>query len=93
MHYGHSCLVPIHETKGINLLYIFVNIDINLTHFLDTLRNNFSKEKKLAIVSTIQFVASLQVFYYFEYSKFFIIKHKKKLKRVFIYNFKKKFRP
>lgn len=61
VHYGHSCLIPIYETKGIHLLYVFVNIDINLTHFFDIIRDNFTKDKKLAIVSTIQFVASLQV--------------------------------
>lgn len=61
VHYGHSCLVPITDTVGINLLYVFVNIDMNLSNFVDTLKANFQKEKKLAFVSTIQFVASLQV--------------------------------
>jgi len=61
VHYGHSCLVPIQDTKGINLLYVFVQIDANLGHFIDTLRANFTAEQLLALVSTIQFVASLQV--------------------------------
>jgi len=60
VHYGHSCLVPIQATPGIHMLYVFVNIDVNLSHFLDTVRANFDKEKRLAFVSTIQFVASLQ---------------------------------
>uniref|UniRef100_A0A914CAT0 2-(3-amino-3-carboxypropyl)histidine synthase subunit 1 n=1 Tax=Acrobeloides nanus TaxID=290746 RepID=A0A914CAT0_9BILA len=60
VHYGHSCLVPIQETSGIHLLYIFVNIDINLSHLLDIVEANFKPNQKLALVSTIQFVASLQ---------------------------------
>jgi 2-(3-amino-3-carboxypropyl)histidine synthase len=59
VHYGHSCLVPIQDTEGISLLYIFVNIDVNLSHLLDTLKKNFTG-KSLALVSTVQFVASLQ---------------------------------
>ncbi|VDK48370.1 unnamed protein product [Anisakis simplex] len=60
VHYGHSCLVPIQDTDGIAMLYIFVNIDMNLSHFIDTLKANFSQRDKLALVSTIQFVAALQ---------------------------------
>uniref|UniRef100_F1L745 2-(3-amino-3-carboxypropyl)histidine synthase subunit 1 n=1 Tax=Ascaris suum TaxID=6253 RepID=F1L745_ASCSU len=61
VHYGHSCLVPIQDTEGIAMLYVFVNIDINLSDFIDAVKVNFKKENKLALVSTIQFVASLQV--------------------------------
>lgn len=60
MHYGHSCLVPIQDTQGITVLYVFVNIDMNLSHLVDAVTENF-KGKSLALVSTIQFVASLQV--------------------------------
>jgi 2-(3-amino-3-carboxypropyl)histidine synthase len=61
VHYGHSCLIPIQHTVGIHLLYVFVNIDINISHFLDTVKANFLPGKELALVSTIQFAASLQV--------------------------------
>lgn len=60
VHYGHSCLIPIQHTVGIHLLYVFVNIDINISHFLDTVKANFLPGKELALVSTIQFAASLQ---------------------------------
>ncbi|KAF7640405.1 2-(3-amino-3-carboxypropyl)histidine synthase subunit 1 [Meloidogyne graminicola] len=63
VHYAHSCLVPIQHTVGIHLLYIFVNIDIQITHFFDTIKQHFESSKnsiKIALVSTIQFVASLQ---------------------------------
>ena len=48
-------------SMGFMISFRFVNIDMNLSHFLDTVRANFDKEKHLAFVSTIQFVASLQV--------------------------------
>ena len=61
VHYGHSCLVPIQDTAGIQMLYIFVNIDVNLSHFLTVAELHLKELGTLALVSTIQFVASLQV--------------------------------
>ena len=43
------------------MLYIFVDIKIDTGHFIDTLRYNFEPGSRLALVSTIQFVAALQV--------------------------------
>lgn len=63
VHYGHSCLVPIDSTKGIKMLYVFVDIKLDATHFVDTVRYNFEAGTSLAIVSTIQFVATLQAVY------------------------------
>ncbi|XP_069040251.1 2-(3-amino-3-carboxypropyl)histidine synthase subunit 1 isoform X2 [Lepisosteus oculatus] len=60
VHYGHSCLVPIDSTAGIKMLYVFVDIQIDTPHFLDTVRFNFPRGSSLALVSTIQFVAALQ---------------------------------
>eukprot|EP00042_Codosiga_hollandica_P049738 m.583017 g.583017 ORF g.583017 m.583017 type:complete len:392 (+) comp57949_c0_seq39:202-1377(+) len=59
IHYGHSCLVPI-DTTTIAMLYVFVDIQIDLSHWIETVRFNFQPKSKLAIVSTIQFVAALQ---------------------------------
>ena len=53
--------MPIDATLGIKMLYVFVDIKIDLVHFLDTLRHNFKQGSSLALVSTIQFVAALQV--------------------------------
>ncbi|XP_060076966.1 2-(3-amino-3-carboxypropyl)histidine synthase subunit 1-like [Ylistrum balloti] len=61
IHYGHSCLVPIDKTEGIQMLYVFVDIKIDTAHFLETIHHNFSPGSHLAFVSTIQFVAALQV--------------------------------
>nr|NVI70992.1 putative diphthamide biosynthesis protein 1 [Cucujiformia] len=60
IHYGHSCLVPIDQTEGVKVLYIFVDIKIDPLHFLETIKYNFEKSVKLALVSTIQFLSTLQ---------------------------------
>ena len=43
------------------MLYVFVDIKIDTAHFVDTVKYNFPTGSKLAFVSTIQFVAALQV--------------------------------
>lgn len=40
--------------------YIFVDIQIDIAHFVDSIQANFEKSSRLALVSTIQFVTSLQ---------------------------------
>nr|XP_057936421.1 2-(3-amino-3-carboxypropyl)histidine synthase subunit 1 isoform X2 [Doryrhamphus excisus] len=60
VHYGHSCLVPVDSTAGIKMLYVFVDIQMDNGHFLDTVKFNFTPGQSLALVSTIQFVAALQ---------------------------------
>ncbi|XP_037534175.1 2-(3-amino-3-carboxypropyl)histidine synthase subunit 1 [Nematolebias whitei] len=60
VHYGHSCLIPIDSTAGIKMLYVFVDIQMDNAHFLDTVKFNYLPGKSLALVSTIQFVAALQ---------------------------------
>lgn len=59
VHYGHSCLVPIDVTKGIKVLYIFVDIKIDTVHFLNTVKQNFPVGASLGLVSTIQFLSTL----------------------------------
>ncbi|CAG9768170.1 unnamed protein product [Ceutorhynchus assimilis] len=61
VHYGHSCLVPIDQTSGIKVLYIFVDIKIDPLHFIETIKMNFEPSTKMGLVSTIQFVTTLQV--------------------------------
>lgn len=62
IHYGHSCLVPIDITNNIQVLYVFVDIKIDLNHLIETIKLNINKEEEncLALVSTIQFVSSIQ---------------------------------
>lgn len=59
VHYGHSCLIPVDQTTGIKVLYVFVDIKIDSVHFINSVKHNFPTTKHLALVSTIQFVASL----------------------------------
>ena len=61
VHYGHSCLVPISVTRDIQCLYVFVDIKIDIRHFIETVRLNFKPDSRLVMVGTIQFTASLQV--------------------------------
>ncbi|XP_046400209.1 2-(3-amino-3-carboxypropyl)histidine synthase subunit 1 [Ischnura elegans] len=61
VHYGHSCLIPVSITD-IPVLYVFVDIQIDLDHFIETVCQNFPHDQpsnRLALVSTIQFVKSL----------------------------------
>uniref|UniRef100_A0A663MKB8 2-(3-amino-3-carboxypropyl)histidine synthase subunit 1 n=1 Tax=Athene cunicularia TaxID=194338 RepID=A0A663MKB8_ATHCN len=60
VHYGHSCLIPIDATQGLKMLYVFVDIKIDTSHFLETIRFNFTAGTSLALVSTIQFVSTVQ---------------------------------
>ncbi|XP_037934079.1 2-(3-amino-3-carboxypropyl)histidine synthase subunit 1 [Teleopsis dalmanni] len=61
VHYGHSCLIPIDQTNEIKVLYVFVDIKIDPLHFLDSVKLNFKPEDgQIALVSTIQFVTTLQ---------------------------------
>ncbi|XP_049879239.1 2-(3-amino-3-carboxypropyl)histidine synthase subunit 1 [Pectinophora gossypiella] len=59
VHYGHSCLIPIDQTSNIKVLYIFVDIKIDPSHFVETIKVNFRPKSHLALVSTIQFVTTL----------------------------------
>lgn len=59
VHYGHSCLIPVDQTKDIKVLYIFVDIKIDAVHFIESVKKNFPTSEKLAFVSTIQFVSTL----------------------------------
>ncbi|XP_071621062.1 2-(3-amino-3-carboxypropyl)histidine synthase subunit 1 isoform X2 [Heliangelus exortis] len=60
VHYGHSCLIPIDATQGLKMLYVFVDIKIDTSHFLETICFNFAAGTSLALVSTIQFVSTVQ---------------------------------
>jgi len=59
VHYGHSCLIPINPSN-MKMLYVFVDIKLDTAHLLASLRHNFTPGSHLALVSTIQFVSSLQ---------------------------------
>lgn len=60
VHYGHSCLVPVDSmSAGIKTLYVFVTIGIDVEHLVTTIERNFLIGKRVALVGTIQFNATL----------------------------------
>ncbi|XP_018357646.1 PREDICTED: diphthamide biosynthesis protein 1 [Trachymyrmex cornetzi] len=60
VHYGHSCLIPVDQTAGIKVLYVFVNIKIDISHCVDCLKVTLPITTKIALVSTIQFATTVQ---------------------------------
>lgn len=60
VHYGHSCLVPVDSiSQDIKTLYVFVTIGIDVEHLVATIERNFLAGKRIALVGTIQFNATL----------------------------------
>ncbi|XP_047366473.1 2-(3-amino-3-carboxypropyl)histidine synthase subunit 1 isoform X1 [Vespa velutina] len=60
IHYGHSCLIPIDQTIGIKVLYVFVNISIDIVHCIESIKATLLVISKISLISTIQFVGTLQ---------------------------------
>lgn len=60
VHYGHSCLVSIKDCVLKNMMYVFVEIDIDIQHLVDTINKFIPKESKLLACATIQFVSSMR---------------------------------
>nr|XP_012235566.1 PREDICTED: diphthamide biosynthesis protein 1 [Linepithema humile] len=60
IHYGHSCLIPVDQTVGIKVLYVFVTIRIDISHCVECLRVTLPVTAKLALCGTIQFVTTIQ---------------------------------
>lgn len=58
--------VPIDSTGGIKMLYVFVDIQVDNAHFLDTVKFNFTPGQSMALVCTVQFAAALQVIVWFQ---------------------------
>ena len=58
IHYCHSCLLP--STKClVEILYVFVEINIDIDHLVKTIEFNFEKDYYLYLISSIQFNSSL----------------------------------
>jgi 2-(3-amino-3-carboxypropyl)histidine synthase len=60
VHYGHSCLISIKDCVIANMMYVFVEIGIDLQHFVDTVKALVKPSTRVACISTIQFVSSLR---------------------------------
>jgi 2-(3-amino-3-carboxypropyl)histidine synthase len=60
VHYGHSCLISIKDCTLPNMMYVFVEIDIDVSHFVDTIKALVPSHTKVCCIATIQFVSSLR---------------------------------
>mmetsp|Transcript_22097 Transcript_22097/g.35699 ORF Transcript_22097/g.35699 Transcript_22097/m.35699 type:complete len:443 (-) Transcript_22097:104-1432(-) len=60
VHYGHSCLVPVDPTGPIKMLYVFVEIGINVKHLVSTVEANFKPGDNIILAGTIQFTAAVR---------------------------------
>lgn len=58
VHYGHSCLVPI-DVSTIQMLYVFVEIAIDTSHLVRSLKANFQPDTKMVLAGTIQFATAM----------------------------------
>jgi 2-(3-amino-3-carboxypropyl)histidine synthase len=60
VHYGHSCLISIKDCLLANMMYVFVEIGIDVKHLVDTVKALVDPGEKVALVATIQFVSSMR---------------------------------
>ncbi|WCJ18456.1 2-(3-amino-3-carboxypropyl)histidine synthase subunit 1 [Euphorbia peplus] len=59
IHYGHSCLVPIDNTK-IPCVYVFVDIKINVERLVSTIKLNLGECERVILAGTIQFGSGIR---------------------------------
>ena len=53
VHYGHSCLVPIPEMTIANVLYVFVEIGIDIRHLVESITFNVAPETLIYLMGII----------------------------------------
>jgi len=60
VHYGHSCLISIRDCMIQNMMYVFVEIGIDVQHAVSTIKALVPKDKRCVCIATIQFVSSMR---------------------------------
>lgn len=60
IHYGHSCLISVKDCLVPNMMYVFVEIDIDVTHLVETVKALVPKETRLACIATVQFISAMR---------------------------------
>eukprot|EP01064_Diplonema_japonicum_P010507 TRINITY_DN17758_c0_g1_i1.p1 TRINITY_DN17758_c0_g1~~TRINITY_DN17758_c0_g1_i1.p1 ORF type:complete len:417 (+),score=67.88 TRINITY_DN17758_c0_g1_i1:44-1252(+) len=60
VHYGHSCLISIRDCVVPNMMYVFVEIKVDVDHVVDTIKKLVPKDKKIVMSATIQFASCLR---------------------------------
>jgi len=60
VHYGHSCLVPIPDMVIAHVLYVFVEIGIDISHLVDSVEFNIEdKDTPIYLMGIVQFNTTL----------------------------------
>ena len=59
VHYGHSCLVPIPDMTISNVLYVFVEIGLDIRHLLESIAFNVEKTQTVYLLGIVQFNTTL----------------------------------
>jgi 2-(3-amino-3-carboxypropyl)histidine synthase len=59
VHYGHSCLVPIPNMVISNVLYVFVEIGIDIRHLLESISFNIKPTQHIFLMGIVQFNTTL----------------------------------
>ena len=60
VHYGHSCLISIKDSVLDNMMYVFVEIRVDIEHFIETVKTLIPKEKRVVLGATIQFASCMR---------------------------------
>lgn len=60
IHYGHSCLISIKDCVVANMMYVFVEIDIDVQHFIDTVKALVPADARVGCIGTVQFISSMR---------------------------------
>lgn len=60
IHYGHSCLISIKECLVDQMMYVFVEMDIDLEHLMNTVKALVPPETRLACIATVQFISAMR---------------------------------
>ena len=63
IHFAHSCLVPFNAiSDDVKVMYVLVDIKIDVWHLTETVKYNFPnvEKEKIVFCATIQFISSIQ---------------------------------
>lgn len=60
VHYGHSCLISIKDCVLTNMMYVFVEIDFDVQHFIDSVTKLVPSTAKVCCIATVQFISSMR---------------------------------
>lgn len=61
VHYGHSCLISVKESALPGcMMYVFVEIGIDVRHFIETVKAHVPSDRRVLCVATVQFISAMR---------------------------------